>query len=166
MRAVVLTFVRLGPTFVYAAGMLFAASIILLAAFPGNPSSWALYLTLLPVLRRPAFVLLDLPGVEVWHVIAALASVAACGVYFAAQPKRFIRARFCHAHVALLALIFANTGAHSPQAVGLGPTLPGAYHWSLPIPATLLGTALVALVALACLSIHAEIIRRIRIRHS
>jgi hypothetical protein len=77
MRTLVLTFVRLGPTLVYAAGMLFAASIILLATFPGNPLSWALYLTLLPVLRLPAFVLLDLPGVEVWHAIAALASIAA-----------------------------------------------------------------------------------------
>ncbi|MFT2212896.1 hypothetical protein ACLJYM_13510 [Rhizobium giardinii] len=165
MRALILTFVRLGPTLVYAAGMLFAASIILLATFPGNPSSWALYLTLLPVLRLPAFVLLDLPGVEVWHAIAALASIAACGVYFALQPKRFIRARFIHAHVALLVLIVANAGAHSSQAVGLGLTPPGEYHWSLPIPTTPLGAALAMLVVLGCLSTHAEIIRRIRTRH-
>lgn len=166
MRALVLMFVRLGPALVYAAGMLFAVSMILLATFPANPSSWALYLTLLPVLRLPAFVLLDLPGVEVWHVIAALAVIAACGLYFALRPQRFIRARFIHAHVALLVLIFANTGAHAPHTVGLGPTVPGEYHWSLPIPTTPLGTALLTLAALACLSTHAEIIRRIRTRHS
>jgi hypothetical protein len=77
-------------------------------------------------------------------------------------PKRFPRMRFVHAHVALLVLILANAGANSPQASGLGPSLPGSIHWSLPIPTTLLGTALIILAALACLSSHVEIIRRVR----
>jgi hypothetical protein len=67
--------------------------------------------------------------------------------------------------VALLVLLVANAGAHSSQAVGLGPILPGEYHWSLPIPTTPLGAALATLVVLGCLSTHAEIIRRIRTRH-
>jgi hypothetical protein len=157
----VLSFVRLGPAMVYATGALFAASMILLAAFPSSPWSWALYLTLLPVLRLPAFMLLSL-GVEAWHFIAVLTPVAACGVYFALCPQRFPKARFIHAHAALLVLIVANIGANSPQSSGLGPLPLGAHHWSLPIPTSLLGTTLITLAAIACLSSHAEIIRRVR----
>ncbi len=162
MRALVLTFVRLGPALVYAAGAIFALSIVLLAVYPSSALAWALYLTTLPVLRLPAFMLLDISGVEVWHLFAMLASFAACGVYLALLPKRFPRMRFVHAHIALLVLILANTGANSPEASGLGPSLPGNTHWSLPTPTTLLGAALMTLAALACLSSHAEIIRRIR----
>ena len=162
MSALVLTFVRLGPALIYAVGAIFALSIVLLAVYPSSVLAWAMYLTTLPVLRLPAFMLLDISGMEVWHLIAALTSLAACGVYLALLPKRFPRMRFVHAHVALLVLILANAGANSPQASGLGPSLPGSIHWSLPIPTTMLGTALIILAALACLSSHVEIIRRVR----
>jgi len=162
MRSLVLTFVRLGPAVVYAVGAIFAVSMVLLAVYPSSALAWALYLTILPVLRLPAFMLLSISGVEVWHLIAALASLAACGVYLALLPKRLPKTRFVHAHVALLVLILANTGANSLEASGFGPPPPGNTYWSLPIPTTLLGTALIILAALACLSSHAEIIRRVR----
>ncbi|MGO7055290.1 hypothetical protein ACC805_25945 [Rhizobium ruizarguesonis] len=91
--------------------------------------------------------------------------MAIFGVYLAFHPKRFLRARFVHAHVALLGLVLANAAASTAEAGRSGASLPAGYiDWSLPLPTALLGTALIVVAALACLFTHAEIIRRIRIR--
>ncbi|OCP36136.1 hypothetical protein [Ensifer sp. LC163] len=162
MRALVLVFVRLGPTFVYAAGAIFAASIILLAMFPSSPFTWWLYLMIRPVLRLPMFTLLGIPGMDPWLLLSALVSLAVAGVFLARNPKRYLRARFVHAHIALLALISANTWASRAEASSLGPSVPGGIDWTLAMPATMLGTVLMAIAALSCLSCHSEIVRRIR----
>lgn len=159
MRALVLMSVRLGPTFVYAAGAIFAASMILLALFPSSPSAWWLYLTMRPVLRLPMFLLLRIPGVEAWHLMVALVSMAVIGVFLALKPKRYLRARFVHAHVALLALIGANAWASRAVSSSLGPSVHGGIDWTPAMPATWLGTVLLAAAALACLSCHSEIVR-------
>jgi len=159
MRALVLMFVRLGPTFFYAAGAVFAASVVLLALFPSSPSAWWLYLTMLPVLRLPMFLLLHIPGMTPWFLMAVLASVAVAGVFLARNPKRYLRARFVHAHVALLALISANAWASRAESSSLGPSVHGGIDWTVAMPATSLGTVLMAAAALACLSCHSEIVR-------
>ncbi|TAV86939.1 hypothetical protein ELI24_30690 (plasmid) [Rhizobium ruizarguesonis] len=164
MRFLVLTFVRLGPALVYAIGAVFAASMLLLAMYPSSPFSWALYLTMLPVLRLP-LMLLSVAGMGPWELLAAFASMTIFGVYLAFHPKRFLRAGFVHAHVALLGLVLANAAASTAEAGRSGASLPAGYiDWSLPLPTALLGTALIIVAALACLFTHAEIIRRIRIR--
>ena len=164
MRVLVLTFVRLGPALVYAIGAVFAASMLLLAMYPSRPFAWALYLTLLPVLRLP-LMLLSVAGMGAWDLLAAFASMAIFGVYLTFHPKRFLRARFVHAHVALLGLVLSNAAASTSEAGRIGASsLPGYVDWSLPLPTALLGTALIIWAALACVSTHAEIIRRIRIR--
>ncbi|MDK4733605.1 hypothetical protein [Rhizobium sp. CNPSo 3490] len=163
MRVLVLTVVRLGPALVYAIGAIFAASMLLLAMYPSRPFAWALYLTLLPVLRLP-LMLLSVAGMGAWELLAAFASMAIFGVYLSFHPKRFLRARFVHAHIALIGLVLANAAASTTEAGRSGTSLPGYVDWSLPLPTALLGTALIILAALACLSTHAEIIRGIRIR--
>ena len=165
MRVLVLTFVRLGPALVYAIGAVFAASMLLLAMYPSRPFAWALYLTLLPVLRLP-LMLLSVAGMGAWELLAAFALMAIFGVYLTFHPKRFLRARFVHAHVALLGLVLANAAASTAAAGRSGASLPGYVDWSLPLPTALLGTVLIIVAALACLFTHAEIIRRIRIRAS
>lgn len=159
MRALVLVFVRLGPTFVYAAGAIFAASMILLALFPSSPLTWWLYLTMLPVLRLPMFLLLSIPSVEAWHVMAALVSMAVAGVFLALHPGRYLRTRFAHAHIALLALVSANAWASRAESSSLGQSVHSGIDWTLAMPATLLGTVLMAAAALACLSCHSAIVR-------
>ncbi|MBB2841257.1 UNVERIFIED_ORG: hypothetical protein GGE64_005039 [Rhizobium etli] len=161
MRALVLAFVRLGPALVYAIGAVFAASMILLAMYPSRPFAWELYITMLPVLRLP-IMLLSVAGMGAWELLAAFASMVIFGVYLSFHPKRFLRARFVHAHVALLGLVLANAAASAAEAGRSGASIPGYVDWSLPLPTALLGTALIIWAALACVSTHAEIIRRIR----
>ncbi|WP_434733632.1 hypothetical protein NL154_04075 [Rhizobium sp. YTUHZ044] len=164
MRILVLTFVRLGPALVYAIGAVFAASMLLLAMYPSRPFVWELYLTLLPVLRLP-LMLLSAAGMGPWELLAAFASMTIFGIYLAFHPKRFLRARFVHAHVALLGLVLANAAASTAEAGRSGASLPDGYiDWSLPLPTALIGTALIVVAALACVFTHVEIIRRIRIR--
>ncbi|KEC73680.1 hypothetical protein RLPCCGM1_c1797 [Rhizobium leguminosarum bv. phaseoli CCGM1] len=86
------------------------------------------------------------------------------GVYLSFHPKRFLRARFIHAHVAMLGLVLSNAAASTAEAGRIGASIPGYVDWSLPLPTALLGTALIIWAALACVSTHAEIIRRIGIR--
>ncbi|MBP2446978.1 hypothetical protein [Rhizobium leguminosarum] len=162
MRLFVLTFVRLGPALLYAIGAVFSVSMLLLAMYPSRPFAWALYLTLLPVFRLP-LMLLSVAGMGARELLAAFASMAIFGVYLSFHPKRFLRARFVHAHVALLGLVLTNAAASTAEAGRIGSSLPGYVDWSLPLPTAVLGTALIIWAALACLSIHAEIIRRIRI---
>ncbi|MBB2701823.1 UNVERIFIED_ORG: hypothetical protein GGI66_006549 [Rhizobium esperanzae] len=163
MRVLVLTFVRLGPALVYAIGAVFAASMLLLAMYPSRPFAWELYLTMLPVLRLP-LMLLSVAGMGAWELLFTLASMTIFGVYLSFHPKRFLRARFIHAHVAMLGLVLSNAAASTAEAGRIGASIPGYVDWSLPLPTALLGTALIIWATLACLSTHAEIIRRIGMR--
>ncbi|MBX4936797.1 hypothetical protein [Rhizobium binae] len=165
MRVLVLTLVRLGPALVYAIGAVFAASMLLLAMYPSRPFAWELYLTMLPVLRLP-LMLLSVVGMGAWDLLAVFTSLVIFGVYLSFHPKRFLRARFVHAHVALLGLVLANAAASTAEAGRVEASMPGYVDWSLPLPTALLGTALIIWAALACVSTHAEIIRRILVRAS
>lgn len=89
MRVFVLTFVRLGPALVYAIGAVFAASMLLLAMYPSRPFAWALYLTMLPVLRLP-LMLLSAAGMGAWELLIAFASMAIFGVYLAFHRNGFL----------------------------------------------------------------------------
>ncbi|WP_431322940.1 hypothetical protein [Rhizobium sp. YTU87027] len=168
MRNLVLKCVRLGPTLVYAVGATFAVSMLLLALYPSSPFVWALYMTILPLMRLPVFMLLSIPNVPISGVVAVLASASAIGVYLSFHPQQFLRTRFIHSHTALIALVFANIGTSSAQASLIVYALPRMRNgdWSVLMPATLLGTTLFCLVSLACLSSHAEIITAIRERRS
>lgn len=159
MRPVILTLIRLGPSWVYVVAMMFVVSTVLLDYYPASPFVWALYLTVLPVMREPMFMLLSVPGIEAWAVVAALALAAVFGVYISVWPQRFLRTRFIHAHVALIALVLANVRATNLQA-GLTALSPQLSHWSLtPTTASLLGAALVCLSGLACVFSHIGILR-------
>ncbi|OWV99957.1 hypothetical protein ATY79_00960 [Rhizobium sp. R693] len=168
MRDLAMKCIRLGPTLVYAVGATFAASMLLLALFPSSPFVWALYMTILPLMRLPVFMLLGIPNVPISGVVAILASAAVIGVYLSFHPQQFLRTRFIHSHTALIALVLANIGTSSAQASLIVYILPRMRHgdWSVLMPATLLGTALFCLVSLACLSSHAEIITAMREQRS
>ncbi|QFI67777.1 hypothetical protein [Sinorhizobium alkalisoli] len=165
MRSWVFTLVRLGPSFAYALAAAFLLSMLLLAQFPSSAIAWSLYMTILPVVREPAFLLLDGIGLEA--AVAALLTAAALGIPLAARPDRYVRSRFVHAHVALIASMFGVVRASSAQAGLTGLSLPELLSgdWSLlPLSVPALWVVLFLLVAGACLSSHAGIIARIRRR--
>lgn len=165
MRPLALTFVRLGASWVYMMAAVFVASMVLLGAFPSSPMVWALYITILPLVREPLFLLLSLPGVNAEMVLAVMASAAIFGVYLSFRPQRFLRARFIHAHLALIVLVLAKAPATSAQAGTLGAALPQLPNWSLiPMAGSSFEAVLIGLAALACLSSHVAIIRRVRAR--
>ncbi|ASY64397.1 hypothetical protein SJ05684_c29670 [Sinorhizobium sojae CCBAU 05684] len=165
MRSRVLTFVRLGPSFAYALAAALLLSMLLLARFPSSAMVWSLYMTILPAVREPAFLLLDSVGIVA--AVAALLIAAAVGVPLAVRPEFYVRTRFIHAHVALVASMFGVVRASSAQAGLSGLSLPQLLRgdWSLlPMSNPALWIALFLLLAGACLSSHAGIIGRIRRR--
>ncbi|OHV75602.1 hypothetical protein LCM4579_08675 [Ensifer sp. LCM 4579] len=165
MRSWVLTLVRLGPSLAYALAAVLLLSMLLLAQFPSSAMAWWLYMTILPAVREPAFLLLDGIGLEA--AVAGLLAAAVLGVPLAVRPQRYMRTRFIHAHVALVASMFGVVRASSAQAGLSGLSLPQLLRgdWSLlPLSVPALWVALFLLVAGACLSSHAGIIARIRRR--
>lgn len=165
MRSRVLTFVRLGPSFGYALAAVLLLSMLLLARFPSNAMVWSLYMTILPVVREPAFLLLDSIGLVA--AVATLLLAAALGIPLAVRPQHYARTRIIHAHVALVGSMFGVVRASSAQAGLSGLSLPQLLRgdWSLlPMFNPALWIALFLLLAGACLSSHLGIIRRIRRR--
>ncbi|WFU47158.1 hypothetical protein [Sinorhizobium terangae] len=165
MRALVLTFLRLGACGAYALAAMFLASMVLLAHHPASESAWLLYMTILPVMREPVFMLLDVAGIGLWGASAILALAALFGVLLAIRPERYPRMRFVHAHIALIATALTAVRAVHMQAGLSGLSLPEVLRgdWSfLPFAYSPLGTALFVLVLTSCICSHCEIIRRIR----
>lgn len=165
MRSWVLTFVRLGPSFAYALAAALLLSMLLLARFPSSAMVWSLYMTILPAVREPAFLLLDSIGLVA--AVAALLIAAAMGIPFAVRPQRYVRTRFIHAHVALVASMCGVVRASSAQAGLSGLSLPQLLRgdWSLlPMSNPALWIVLFLLLAGACLLSHVGIIGRIRRR--
>ncbi|WP_331372327.1 hypothetical protein [Sinorhizobium chiapasense] len=167
MRALVLTFLRLGPCGAYGLAAMFLASMVLLARYPASEFAWLLYMTILPVMREPVLMLLAVPGIGFWGAAAILVLAALFGVLLAIRPDRYPRMRFVHAHVALIATALATVRAANTQAGLSGLSLPQMLRgdWALvPLASSPLGTALFVLVLAACVCSHAAIIRRIRAR--
>ncbi|MDK1389216.1 hypothetical protein ILFOPFJJ_00484 [Ensifer psoraleae] len=167
MRASVLMFLRLGPCGAYALAAAFLASMVLLAYYPASEFSWWLYMTILPVMREPVFILLAVPGVGLWSAAVILVLAALLGILLAIRPDRYPRTRFIHAHVALIATALGMVRAAIAQAGVSGLSLPQVLRgdWSFLPPAySPLGSALFVLVLAACVCCHFAIIRRIRVR--
>ncbi|WEX89063.1 hypothetical protein PZN02_001605 [Sinorhizobium garamanticum] len=167
MRALILTFLRLGPCGAYALAAMFLCSMVLLAHYPASEFAWWLYMTILPVMREPVFMLLAVPGIGLWGAAAILVLTALFGILLAIRPERYQRMRFVHAHVALIATALTAVRAVQMQAGLSGLSLPEVLRgdWSfLPLAYSPLGTVLFLFVLAACVCSHAAIIRRIRVR--
>lgn len=165
MHAGVLTFIRLGPCCAYALAAALLLSMVLLAHHPSSALVWSLYMTILPVMREPVFLLLDALGFEA--AMAVLVLAAFVGVHIAARPERYARIRFIHAHAALIATALGVVRAASAQAGLAGLSFPQLVRgdWSLlPMTNSTLWIALFLLVSAACLASHIDIIRRIRLQ--
>lgn len=163
MQSQVMTIVRLAPCCAYAVAAILLFSMILLAHFPSSAAVWSLYMTLLPVMREPVFLLLD--GFGFQAVFAVLVLAAGLGIRIARRPEQYLRVRFIHAHVALIAIMFGAVRAMSAQAGLAGFSLPRLLRgdWSLlPMTNSPLWIALFCLVSAACLMSHVGIVRRIR----
>ncbi|MCA1405880.1 hypothetical protein I6F26_19745 [Ensifer sp. IC3342] len=167
MRALVLIFLRLGPCGAYALAAMLLGSMVLLAHYPASEFAWWLYLTILPVMREPVFMLLAIPGVGLSGAVAILVVAALFGILLAIRPEQYQRTRFIHAHIALIATALTAVRAVHMQAGLSGLSLPEVLRgdWSfLALAYSPLGTALFLFVLAACVCSHAAIIRRIRVR--
>lgn len=165
MRNPVLAVIRLGPSMAYVLAATFLISMVLLAHYPSSAWAWWLYMTILPVMREPVFLLLGVPGIEFWGAFTMLLLAALFGIYLAIRPQRYARTRFIHAHVALIVTAIAMVRIVNTQAGLSGLSAPQVLRgdWSvLQITASPLGIVLLGLVFLACLSSHIAMIKRIR----
>ena len=155
---------RLGPSLAYALAAVFLLSMVLLGAHPASPFAWSLYMTLLPIMREPIYLLLALPGVGLWAGVALLAAAALYGVWLAMSP-RLIRTRFVYSHVALLGLILAMGRAAIAQADSIGIFFPRLINgdWQFePIAFPMLGLVLFVVVVIGCVAAHFDMVRRAR----
>lgn len=164
MRASVMTVIRLGPCAVYGAAALSLVSVALVANAPSSALAWGVYMTMVPSTRRLVLALVSAPGPAFWGAVAMLIVGAAVGAYLALRPERYLRLRFVHAHVALIA-----SGLAVIQISGNGAGLASASFSQLPasswsvVLSSPTGLVLLVLVFLACLNAHAAIIKRIRV---
>jgi len=165
MRNPILTLIRLGPSAVYALAAIFLISMVLLTNYPSSAWAWWLHMTILPVMRGPISLLLAVPGIAFWSALTILTLAALFGTYLAIRPERYPKTGFIHAHVALIVTALAMVRVTNAQAGLSGFSLPEVLRgdWSmLQITDSLLGTALLVFVFLACLCSHVAMIRRIR----
>jgi len=164
MPSTVSKIIRLAPCCVYTVAAILLFSMVLLAQFPSNAAVWSLYMTLLPIIREPVFLLLD--GLGFHAALALLVLAAGLGIHIAHRPDHYPRIRFIHAHVALIAMIVGGVRAMSAQAGLASFSVPRLLRgdWSLlPMTNSPLWIALSLLVAAACLMSHVGIVRRIRL---
>ena len=153
---------RLGPSLAYAIAGVFLLSMVSLGAHPASPFAWALYMTLLPIMREPVNWLLSVPGVDLWAAVAILFSAALVGVWLALRPK-LARSGFAHAHLALLGLILAMGHAATAQADSVSVFFPRLIDgdWTFqPIQFPLLGLFLFVVVLIGCVPTHLSMVRR------
>lgn len=168
MRALVLTIIRLGPCGAYIAAAISLLSVALLSSAPSSSFAWAVYTTMLPTTRMLILALVTASDMIFWGATVALLVAAAAGGYLAVRPERYLRLRFVHAHVALIATGLAvfqisqnRAGLASISFSQLPPV-----DWSL-VDGSSTAFALFVLILLACVSAHAALIKSIRFaRHS
>ncbi|MBB4236989.1 hypothetical protein [Rhizobium esperanzae] len=165
MRNAILMLMRLGPSLAYAIASIFVLSMPLLESHPASPFAWWLYMTILPVMREPIYLLLAVPGIGIWSAMVLLMLASVFGVRVALQPQRHHRSGFIHAHIALIATGMAMGRAAVAQAGFSGIVLPQFQRgdWSfLPLSSSPLGIVLFLSVLPACICFHFSIIKRIR----
>ncbi len=157
---------RLGPSLAYAIAGVFLLSMVFLGAHPSSAFAWALYMTLLPVMREPVDWLLSVPGVDLWAAVALLFAAALAGIHLALRPA-LARTGFLHAHVALLGLVLAMGHAATAQADSVGIFFPRVIDgdWTFqPIQFPIIGLALFLLVLVGCVPTHLAMAGRARRR--
>lgn len=161
MRIAIFTMMRLGPSLAYAIASIFVLSIPLLESHPSSVFAWWLYMTILPVMREPVYLLLAVPGVEIWSATVLLMLASIFGIRVALQPQRHRRSGFIHAHIALIATGL-NMGRAVAQAGLSDAKLPQFQRgdWSFLPLSQPLGTFLFISVFLACICCHLTVIKR------
>ncbi|APO73373.1 hypothetical protein AM571_CH00523 [Rhizobium etli 8C-3] len=161
MRTALFTLVRLGPSLAYATASVFLISMLLLEYSPSSASAWWLYMTILPIMREPIYLLFAVPGVGIRIAIALLILASVFGIQLALQPQRYLRSGFIHAHVALIATGLTMGRAAVAHAGISSFSLPQLLRgdWSfLPLSYSPLGTLLFVLVLSACICCHLRIL--------
>ena len=162
MRIAIFTLMRLGPSLTYATASIFVLSIPLLESHPSSAFAWWLYMTILPVMREPIYLLLAVPGIGIWSATVLLMLASIFGVRVAMQPQRHPRSGFIHAHIALIATGLPMGRGAVAQA-GLSEfALPQFQRgdWSFLPLSQPLGTFLFISVFLACICSHLTVIKR------
>lgn len=157
------------PAVVFAAATVFAVGAILIGVSPGSQLGWQMFLEPAPLVREPVHLvahtlMLGYPGAAVLFLLAGLACIG-----FVLSSRHLIIPRFLAGHAALLMLFSAMGGAQVFQAgnegvvVGEITLLSWAPNlWLFPP----LGIALLAVVIMACASIHVIVIRGILRQHA
>ncbi|MCY1495716.1 hypothetical protein D9M68_296220 [compost metagenome] len=163
MRALMLTIIRLGPCGAYMAAAISLLSVALLCSTPSSQFAWAVYTTLLPTTRGLVLTLVSVSDMVFWGATVMLLGAAVVGGCLAIRPERYLRLRFVHAHVALMAsgLAVIQVSENSAALASTSFSKLPPVGWSLVVgsPATF---ALFVLILLACISVHAAIIKSIR----
>ena len=162
MWIAIFTMMRLGPSLAYAIALLFVLSMPLLESRPSSAFAWWLYMTILPVMREPIYLLLAVPGVGIWSATVLLVLASIFGIRVAVQPQRHHRSGFIHAHIALIATGLSLGKAAVAQAGLSDFALPQFQRgdWSFLPLAQPLGTFLFISVFLACICWHLTVIKR------
>ncbi len=163
MRALVLTIIRLGPSGAYIAAATSLLSVALVCSIPSSPLAWAVYTTMLPTTRTLILTLVTVSDVVFWGAIGMFLGAAVAGGYLAVRPGRYLRLRFIHAHVALIAsgsaVVQISQSTAGLASISLSQFPPVSWSFMVGSPVTF---ALFVLILLACLSAHVAIIVRIR----
>jgi len=138
-------------------------SVMLLRSSPSSPFAWAVYTTMLPMTRMLILTLVTASDMVFWDATVLLIVAAAAGGYLAVRPKRYLRLRFIHAHVALLAsgLAVLQISQNSAGLASISFSQLPPVGWSL-VDGSSAALALFVLTLLACLSAHVAIIKSIR----
>ncbi len=163
MRALVLTVIRLGPCGAYMAAAAALLSVALLCSTPSSPFAWAVYTAMLPMTRMLILTLVTASDIVFWGATVVLFVAAAAGGYLAVRSERYLRLRFIHAHVALIAsgLALHQISQNSAGLASISFAQLPPVGWSL-VDGSPAAFALFVLILLACLSTHVAIIKSIR----
>ncbi|UIJ87840.1 hypothetical protein LZK77_08040 [Rhizobium leguminosarum] len=87
MRIAIFTLMRLGPSLTYATASIFVLSIPLLESHASSAFAWWLYMTILPVMREPIYLLLAIPGVGIWSATVLLMLASIFGIEWPCSRK-------------------------------------------------------------------------------
>lgn len=137
-------------------------SIGLLCNAPSSPLAWAVYTSMLPMTRTLILTLITASDLAFWGAALMLFVAAVVGGYLAVRPERYLRLHFIHAHAALvgsgLAVLEISRNSAGLASISFSQLPP--VGWPV-VDGSFAAFALFVLVLLACLSIHAAIIKNI-----
>ncbi|MCT7374645.1 hypothetical protein [Chelativorans salis] len=157
----VVKFLEVAPVAVFALAAAFVASSMALALRPAEPAAWQAFMTLLPVMREPVYLITGLAGASHGGALLLFAAVALAGCLLLMSAARLTHLRFFYSHGAFLALLYAMGQARvfqaGSEAVAYGEA--SLLDWSLDLsrfPAY--GVVLFGLTAALCLAWHAAML--------